>query len=103
VFLDFVQPDNAITIDKEVIPNKKAKIPIILGIVKLLSMILPGYPRVVIITIFVIANTVIRKQPAATVVDFSMLIVILLSDLKTNKLAITAIENPLNKEETTIS
>jgi hypothetical protein len=103
VLFDLVQPDNAIKIDKAIIPSTKAANPPIFGKLKSLFSNFRGYPSVVIITILVIAKTVIKKQAAATVVTFRMLFEIFFSDLVTNRLAITAIENPLNSELITIS
>jgi len=98
ILLDFVQPDNAMTIDKEATPSRNVTIPRILGTRKVLSVTLTGNPVVVIIKIFVIANTVTRKQPEATVATFRMLFVRRLLDSLTIKLAVTAIEKPPNNE-----
>ena len=85
--------------DKEAMPKIKESIPITLGNIKSLWTTFLKYPPgKVIIKIFVIENTVTRKLPAAIVEDFSKLIVIRLFDLYTNKLAVTAMEKPPNKE-----
>lgn len=103
VFLDLVQPDNAIRINKVITPIKKDKNPVIFGQVKSLSTTLKGYPCVVIITIFVIAKTVIKKLAAAIVVIFKIVFDNLFFVSLINKFAITAIEKPLNRELITIN
>lgn len=103
VLFDLVQPDNAINTDNERIPSKKAAEATILGITKSLLSKFSGLPSVVKITILVIAKTDIRKQAAAIVVTFKILLEILSSVLVTNRFAITAIENPLNNELITIN
>ena len=68
IFFDFVHPESPRTMHKNSIPNKNDIEPIVFGIDKFMDKILLGYPLVVIITIFVIANTDTRKHPAANVV-----------------------------------
>ncbi len=103
VLFDLVQPDNAIKTDNVIIPTMKAANPTILGKFRSLFSNLRGYPSVVIITILVIEKTVIKKQAAATVVTFNKLFEIFFSDFATNKLAMTAMENPLKSELITIN
>ena len=99
IFFDFVHPDNEIIIVKEKRPIIKVDIPISLGIKKSLattSFKIP--PGVVAIEICIMANTVTRKQPADRVADIKIIFVSLSFLSETNKLATTAIENPLSKE-----
>ena len=51
-----------------------------------------------IIDIWIIENTVTKKQPAASVADFKILFVSLSFLSEINKFAPTVMEKPLNKE-----
>jgi len=98
IFFDLVQPDKEIMVIKDIIPKINAIPPIIDGVIKSPFFISIGNPFVVIIRIFVIANTEIKKKLAAKteafIIDLDKRVFI--SDTK--KFAITAMENPPNKE-----
>lgn len=72
VFLDLVQPERAIKTERAMIPNIKVIKPMIFGSARSAFSTLKGKPLVVINRILVMANKVIKKQAAATVVTFKI-------------------------------
>ncbi len=102
IFLDLVQPAKEIIVIKDIIPKRNVIPPIIDGIIKSPFVILRGNPFVVIIRIFVIANTEVKKKLAAKIVAFIIFLDkrVFVSDTK--KFAITVMENPLSNELITI-
>jgi len=98
IFFDFVQPAIEIIVSRDIIPKKNADDPISLGSNKSLARTLLGYPLVVIITIFVIAKTLIRNKQADKVDANIILLVnrVFVSCIK--KFAIIDIENPPSNE-----
>ena len=102
IFFDFVQPDKEIIVIKDITPKRSVTPPISDGTLKSPSVILRGNPSVVIIRIFVIANTETKKKLAAKTADFIIFLVKRVFVSETKKFAITAMENPPNKELITI-
>ncbi len=97
-FLDLVQPDKDIKTVKDIIPKSNVSPAIVDGIVKSPFVILRGNPFVVIIKIFVIANTEIKKKLAAETAAFIIFLDKEVFVSETNKFATTAIEKPPNNE-----
>ena len=98
ILFDLVHPDKAIIVIKEIIPKKRAIPPAIDEKLNSASVTLRGNPSVVIIKIFVIANTDTKKKLAANTAAFMILLDKGVFDSETKKFAITVMENPPNKE-----
>ena len=90
-FLDLVQPAKAINTVKDIIPKSNVSPPIVDGIINSAFVIFRGNPFVVIINIFVIANTEIKKELAAKTAAFIMFLDKRVFVSETKKFATTAI------------
>ena len=96
---DFFHPASEITAVSEKRPIRKDIAPMARGRKKSSATTFFRYPPgVVIIEIWIMANTVTRKEPAARVADFKILFVNLSFWSYTSILATTVMENPLNRE-----
>ena len=98
IFFDLVHPDNAINIFKDTIPNSSENPPIFAGSNKSPFVILKGNPSVVIIKIFVKANTEIKKKLAAKTETFNIFLDKRVLVSETKRFATIAIEKPPKSE-----
>lgn len=95
---DLVQPDSEIMVMRQIMPTKKVVPPIREVVDNSRAVIFSGNPFVVIINTLVIANTDTKKKPAAKTATFIIFLDKRVLVSETKRLAITAMENPLNKE-----